>query len=222
MHRFSRTHLSPEVALRNLELTDLEEKDRIAEGLALIAVIDQRRDFSDAGYSCMRSFCIDRLHMSEDKALRRIHVARAALCFPDIFECLADGRLTVTTASVLAPHLKPEFAKEQLAVAVYKSRHEIMRLVAARPWARTAAATPTNAPEAKDSPGSAPPAQVVSLSDLCSPHAGPTAGESGPQRATGARRGRVTGCQQETMKCGCPSPAPKTTHCAKRWHSSAT
>ena len=98
MHRYSRIHLSPEDAMRNLDAIDLEEKSRIAEGIALIAVIDERRDSLAAGYSCMRSYCMGRLHMPRDKALRRIQVARAALRFPEAFECLADGRLSVTTA----------------------------------------------------------------------------------------------------------------------------
>ena len=64
MQGFSRVHLSPDVAMRNLERIDLEEKSRIAEGIALIAVIDERRDFLGAGYSCMRNYCVGRLHMS--------------------------------------------------------------------------------------------------------------------------------------------------------------
>jgi hypothetical protein len=64
-------HLSPADALRTLDAIDLEEKSRIAEGIALIAVIDHRRDYLAAGYSCMRDYCMGRLHMSEDKAVRR-------------------------------------------------------------------------------------------------------------------------------------------------------
>ena len=79
MHRYSRMHLPPEVAMRNLDAIDLEEKSRIAEGLALIAVIDERRDCLAAGYPCMRNYCMGRLHMSEGRALRRIQVARAAV-----------------------------------------------------------------------------------------------------------------------------------------------
>ena len=77
------------------------EKSRIADVLTLIAALDQRRDYLAAGYSCMRSYCMGRLHMSEDRALRRIQVARVALRFPEVFEFLADGRLSVTTAAVL-------------------------------------------------------------------------------------------------------------------------
>ena len=134
MTRYSRMHLPPEVAMRNLDAIDLDEKSRIAEGLALIAVIDERRDYLAAGYSCMRSYCMGRLHMSEDRALRRIQVARAALHFPEVFEFLADGRLSVTTAAVLAPHLEPDTAASLLAAA-FLSRPEIRScpLAAARP-----------------------------------------------------------------------------------------
>src|SRR6185503_4585252 len=105
MHRFSRMHLSAADAMTKLDAIDLEEKNRVAEGIALIAVIDHRRDYLGAGYSCMRDCCMDRLHMSEDRAFRRIQVARAALLFPELFESLADGRLGVTTAAELVPHL---------------------------------------------------------------------------------------------------------------------
>ena len=115
MHRYSRMHLSPEAAMRTIDAIDLEEKSRLAESIALIAVIDHRRDYLAAGCSCMRSYCMGQLRMSEDKALRRIQVARVALRFPKAFEYLADGRLSVTTAAVLAPHLTPETAASLLA-----------------------------------------------------------------------------------------------------------
>ena len=86
MHRYSRMHLSPEAAMRNLDAIDLEEKSRIAGGLALIAVLDHRKDYLASGRSCMRSYRVGRLHMSEDRALRRIQVARAALRFPEVSE----------------------------------------------------------------------------------------------------------------------------------------
>ena len=142
MHRYPRMHLSPEAAMRTLDAIDLEEKSRIAEGLALIAVIDARRDFLAAGYSCMRSYCMGRLHMSEARALRRIHVARVALRFPEVFEHLADGRLSVTTAAVLAPHLAPETAAALLAASAFRPKHEIVQMLAERMRPLAAAAEP--------------------------------------------------------------------------------
>jgi len=118
MHRFSRMHLSATDAMQKLDAIDLEEKNRVAEGIALIAVIDHRRDYLAAGYSCMRDYCVQRLHMSEGRAFRRIQVGRAALEFPELFESLADGRLGVTTASELVPHLNVESAAGLIAVGL--------------------------------------------------------------------------------------------------------
>src|SRR6185436_5219202 len=132
MHRFSRMHLSAADALRKLDTIDLEEKSRIAEGIALIAVIDHRKDYLGAGYASMCRYCEERLHMSEDKALKRIQVARVALRFPEVFEYLADGRLSVSTAATLAPHLQPETASELLVASKFRPRHEILRLIADR------------------------------------------------------------------------------------------
>ena len=132
MHRFHRMHLSPEAATSRLDDIDLEEKSKLAEGISLIAVIDHRQDYLAAGYASMFSYCTGRLHMSEDKAVRRIEVARVALRVPEVFECLADGRLSVTTASILTPHLTPESAAGLLAAAAFRSRQEIVRLLAER------------------------------------------------------------------------------------------
>ncbi len=75
MSRFAVDHLSPLAARRRLEEVDLEEKSRLAEGLALIALIDSRGDYLEAGYSCMQRYCIEHLRMSEEKAQRRIRAA---------------------------------------------------------------------------------------------------------------------------------------------------
>ena len=132
MNRFSRMHLSPEEAIRSIEAVDLGEKSKIAEWIALIATIDERRDYLPASYSCTLNFCMGRLHISRDAALRRIQIAHAAQRCPELFECLADGRLGVTTAAVLAPHLEPGTADELLAAAAFQPKHEVIRLVAER------------------------------------------------------------------------------------------
>ena len=194
MHRFSRMHLPAAEAMRKLDTIDLEEKSRIAEGVALIAVIDHRRDYLAAGYSCMRDYCMGRLHMSEDQAFRRIQVARAALDFPDVFEHLADGRLTVTTASVLAPHLQLETVGELLAAAAYRSRPEIVRLLAERSRPTEAPALLLECEASVETPSSSlAPVQVNSLADVrghCSSE--PADGSPAPAQVKCPRRGRVS------------------------------
>ncbi len=193
MHRFSRMHLSAADALQKLDAIDLEEKARIAEGIALIAVIDHRKDYLGAGYSCMRDYCMGRLRMSADQAFRRIQVARLALNFPEVFEYLADGRLSLATASVLAPHLTAESGADVLAASSFKSREEILRLIAERSR-RTVAkeARLADDPDVETSSDSLAPGQVQELSDLCAPPADAAAASAlAPAQASDARRGRV-------------------------------
>jgi len=194
MHRFSRMHLSPEVAMSRLDAIDLEEKSKTAESVALIAVLDHRRDYLGAGYSCMLEYCMGRLHMSQARAFRRIQVARVALKFPQVFELLADGRLSVATASVLAPNLTPESAVELLAASAFRSRDEILRLLAER--SRVVATVPAGSSGAslvETGTSSPAPGQVNSLEDLCAPPVDAAAlGPQAPARADNSRRGRIS------------------------------
>jgi 5-methylcytosine-specific restriction endonuclease McrA len=133
-----------------------------------------------------------RLHMSEDTAFRRIQVARVALRFPEVFELLADGRLGVTTAAMLVPHLAPETAAELLAAVAFRTKHEIQNLLAAR--SRPVAAAPDALAEEsrpETSSSSLAPAQVKSLSDLCATPGGVTPSSHAPEHANNPRRGRV-------------------------------
>ena len=193
MHRFSRMHLSAADAMTKLDAIDLEEKARIAEGIALIAVVDHRRDYLGAGYASMFSYCTDRLHMSEDKAVRRIEVARLALKVPEVLDHLADGRLSVTTASVLSPHLAPETAAELLAAAAHRSRQEIVRLLAERSRPAVEGTLALDAPnQVEDSLSLSAPVRINSIDEPCEPAVAGTGSSSvEPTQASHARRGRV-------------------------------
>jgi 5-methylcytosine-specific restriction endonuclease McrA len=186
-------HLSAADALRKLDAIDLEEKSRIAEGIALIAVIDHRRDYLGAGYSSMFTYCTGRLHMSEDKAVRRIEVARLALKVPQVLEHLADGRLSVTTACVLAPHLTPETAAELLTSAAFRSRQEIARLLAERAQPAVAETLALDEPnQVEDSSSLSAPVRIDSPADSSAPPAAnDTPDPVAPAQASHARRGRI-------------------------------
>jgi 5-methylcytosine-specific restriction endonuclease McrA len=193
MHRFSRMHLSAADAIRKLDVIDLEEKSRVAEGIALIAVIDHRRDYLQAGYASMCDYCMKHLHISEDRALKRIQVARVALRFPEVFEYLADGRLCVSTAATLAPHLEPESASELLTASAFRPRHEILQVIADRARLSTLA---SDAVEGglfvETSSESHAPGHVNSLEEPFEPAAGDSCtGPVAPAQASHARRGRI-------------------------------
>src|SRR5580765_1596033 len=100
--------------------------------LAHIAEVDARKLYLPAGYPSMHAYCVQRLRLSEDAALKRIQAARAARQFPIIFTALAEGRLHLSGVCLLAPYLKEASAGDLLAAAMDRSKDDIARLIAQR------------------------------------------------------------------------------------------
>src|SRR5262245_44567452 len=98
----SRTHvtnsslsgLSNETLLRDLHALVARDRITTAQLLAHLAEVDARRLYAPAGYPSMHTFCVGEFHFSEEAAFKRIHAARAARCFPEIFAAVADGLCT--------------------------------------------------------------------------------------------------------------------------------
>src|SRR5215831_19543872 len=132
MRTRSLSHLSDQVLGSELEAVIQCENTSTAEVLAYIAEFDARKLYAPAGYPSMFAYCVEKLHLSEDAAYKRIRAARAAREFPAIFQTVTDGRLHLCGLSVLASHLTPENARELLAAAERKTRREIERLIAQR------------------------------------------------------------------------------------------
>ena len=86
MSHGSLSRLTSGAARHRLETVDLEEKSCLAEGLALIALIDRRRDFLEAGYASMHAYGTGKLGWSDDRTLRRIQAARLAQRVPLLLE----------------------------------------------------------------------------------------------------------------------------------------
>ena len=89
----------------------------LAELLAHLCEVEARRLHLDAGYPSLFAYCMARLGFTEDEAYRRISVARLARKAPVVFTWIAEGRLSLSVAALLQPHvLAPNL--EQLIEAV--------------------------------------------------------------------------------------------------------
>src|SRR5262245_9481959 len=77
----------------------------LAELLAHLAEVEERRLHLRAAYPSLFSYCVSRLGFSEDEACRRIDVARLARRHPALFPMLASGELSLSVAALLKPHL---------------------------------------------------------------------------------------------------------------------
>jgi hypothetical protein len=72
MHSYSLSHLTDGAVLR--ELTALVARDcaTTASLLAHLAEVDDRRLYAPEGYPSMHAYCVERLRLSEQGALKRI------------------------------------------------------------------------------------------------------------------------------------------------------
>src|SRR5438128_8550816 len=132
MRAYSLTHLGDAVLTRELAAVVAHERTATAAVLAHLAEFDARRLYLPAGYPSMVAYCVHELRLSEDGAYNRIHAARAARQFPALFSAVAEGRLHLTGAGLLAPPLTAENADALLAAAAYGTKSEIELLLAQR------------------------------------------------------------------------------------------
>jgi hypothetical protein len=125
-------HLPAAELLGGLDRLVARERQLTAELLAHLAEVDARRLYLEAACSSMFGYCVERLHLSEPAAYRRVRAARAAREFPVIFEMVARGEVHLATITLLAPHLTEANHEELLAAAVHQSKRAVEELVAAR------------------------------------------------------------------------------------------
>ena len=147
------------------------ERDATATLIASLRELDARRLYLAEGCSSLFTYCTNVLHLSEHAAYGRITAARTAQAFPLVMDLLADGAITLTTVTLLAPHLTPENHATVLAEARHKSKRQVEEL-AARVTPRPAIpATIRRLPEPKapavaraETPLAPSPAQVAAPS----------------------------------------------------------
>lgn len=153
------------------------EQRTTAELVASLSELDARRLYLGAGYSSLFTYCTQVLHLSEYAAYGRIEAARCARRFPEILERLADGSLTLTAVSLLAPLITSRNASVLLKRARHKSKREVEHLVAEmRPKPNVAtvvrkAPSPTSATHAPSDEGQS--AEPMSISFTAPPLARP-------------------------------------------------
>jgi hypothetical protein len=127
MKRFSR---SSDAALwASLERLARQERRNMPRILARLAELDKRKALPRCGGSLF-DYCLKRLHWSESDTAKRIHVARAADAYREIYSHLWTGKLTIATAALLAPHLTPENRRMLIPAALRQSKRAVEALVA--------------------------------------------------------------------------------------------
>jgi hypothetical protein len=122
--------LADDQLLEKLDQFVAEERGRLPFFLACLGEADRRKLPEERGYSSTFDYCVCRLKLSEDEAYRRISAARAAVSRPELLSSLADGLLSLTAVSRIAPHVDRDDAPEIIARAEGKSTRELETILA--------------------------------------------------------------------------------------------
>ena len=130
--RRSFKRLSNKSLLQAFAVLITNNRQATADLLACMAEIDARKLYLPAGFPSMYAYCVRVWGFLEDSALKRIRAARAAARFPEILDCIADGRLHLSAVVLLAPHLTDETAQELIVAASRKTKAAVELLVAQR------------------------------------------------------------------------------------------
>src|SRR3990172_12245703 len=97
--------LSTEDLARWVEKLVRAEKRNLALVIAHIAEMSRRKGQLERGYKNLFEYCTRRLHLSEGSVALRIQVANVSRHFPQILVALAENRMSLTVAGLLAPVL---------------------------------------------------------------------------------------------------------------------
>lgn len=103
----------------------LKEKQHTAWLIAHLAEISARKYHLTLGYKSLFEYCCQRLHLSEGSVALRIQVAGVCNRFPQILVALARGRLHLTSAGLIAPHLTDDNVTDLIRDVAGKSKREV-------------------------------------------------------------------------------------------------
>jgi hypothetical protein len=159
------SNLADAEILAEVKAAAQSERFATARLIALLAHVDARRLYLGEGCSSLFTYCTQVLHLSEHAAYGRIEAARAARKFPIVLDLLIDGVITLTTVTLLAPHLTAANHRDVLEAARHKSKRDVEHLVARlRPQ-------PAVPPIVRKLPAARPPAGTAAL-PLVDPNVG--------------------------------------------------
>lgn len=126
--------LSSEDLDRSAEKLVRREKRNVALLIAHLAEISRRKVELERGYRNLFDYCVRRLNLSEGSVALRLQVANVSRRFPQILVALAENRVSLTVAGLLAPHLSEENVEKLLSDCAGMTKRVVEEyLVAIRP-----------------------------------------------------------------------------------------
>ena len=129
MHASAPSSLDSAALSRRLGELAGHERAVQVEFLLHLAEFDTRRAWAEEGYGSLWDYLLRVLHLREGAAFRRIAAMRVLRRLPALAEALRDGRLCLSTVTVLGPLLTEENVGELVTRAAFLTKADVERLV---------------------------------------------------------------------------------------------
>jgi 5-methylcytosine-specific restriction endonuclease McrA len=206
-HFWELAHLSDQQLLASLQGSLRTKRRALAEVVAHLAEVEERRLHLEAACGSLFSYCVQRLGMSEDEACRRIELARLARRFPSLFPELASGRIGLSVALLLKPVLSAENQDELIPAMRGASLQQTRELLAARFPRPDVAAQIRKLPERALADLPAQPPSPPTTAPVGAAAAAPGAMHLGPQQSHLApTRSKMVGDSPRSSRSQCIEP----------------
>ena len=164
---------------RSAEKLVVAENGNIAKLIAHIAEMSSRKTALELGYKNLYDYCVRRLNLSEGAVPARIHVSNVARRFPQLLVALAERRISLTVAGLLAPHVNENNVDKVIsdcAGKTCKATHEYIVAIKPKPVFEPSIRRRPSAPQ--------PAAPPQPQNDTNSPNAAQPPLQQGPPKSS--------------------------------------
>jgi hypothetical protein len=129
-HSDSLESIPDEELLASVQRFTARSNIALADLLAYLGEVELRGIHRTRACASLYTYCIYELRMSEDAAFRRSKAARLVREYPELRDAIAKGEIHLTGVLMVGPHLGGERHAEVIQRARFRSKRELLRLVA--------------------------------------------------------------------------------------------
>src|SRR5438045_5317836 len=129
-HRDSLASISDDELVAAVQQLTARANVGLADLLLHLGEVERRGVHRLRACASLYTYCIYELRMSEDAAFRRSKAARLVRQYPELHDAIAKGEIHLTGVLMIGPHLGGERHGEILRRARFRSKRELLRLIA--------------------------------------------------------------------------------------------
>jgi len=129
-HRDSLASISDDQLFAAVQHLTARSNVALADLLAHLGEVERRGVHRLRACASLYTYCIYELRLSEDAAFRRSKAARLVREYPELHDAIAKGEIHLTGVLMIGPHLGGERHAEILRRARFRSKRELLRLLA--------------------------------------------------------------------------------------------